>query len=221
MAEAQKPIVVADIREPKAIFEELELLGATLDKQTLSLGDYQLSDHLVVERKTRADFESSIMDGRLFSQLSELSSAVQRVVVVVEGEPEGATRINRKALLGAYSSVISDFGCSLFFTRGLAATAEIIHSLACHEQLAKKHPNSVYAKRKALGLPQQQRAIIEALPNVGPTLAKSLLSYFDTVENVITAPESELRNVDKIGEKTAKELRRLLTTRYKKEEDSP
>jgi len=219
MAEEKKPKIAVDHREPDEICDELEALGAHLEIRQLSLGDYQVSDRLVVERKTRADFESSITDGRLFSQLGELASAVQRVVVVVEGPAGAESRLNRKALLGAYSSIISDFGCSLFFTRSHQATAEMVYALAAHEQIAKSQPMSVYAKRKALTLASQQRAIVEALPNVGPTLARALLEYFDTVENVMSAPESELKEVGKIGEKKAKALRKAVSSRYRKEED--
>ena len=204
-----------DNREPDEICDCLEGMGAEIELRQLELGDYQVSDRLVVERKTRSDFESSIVDGRLFRQLKDLADCFQRVVVIVEGSPENESRLSRVALLGAYSSIISDFGCAIFFTRNVSATAEMVHALACHEQLAKKQELSVYAKRKALTLADQQRAVIEALPNVGPTMARALLKYFDTVENVITAPESELKELDKMGEKKAKQLRQLLSTRYK------
>ena len=209
-----------DSREPDEICDWLEASGAEIEIRQLELGDYQASDRLVVERKTRSDFESSIVDGRLFRQLQELSSSFQRVVVIVEGSPDTESRLSRAALLGAYSSIISDFGCAIFFTRSPSATAEMVYALAKHEQLAKKQELSVYAKRKSLTLSDQQRAVIEALPNVGPAMAKALLKYFDTVENVMTAPESELQEVDKMGEKKAKQIRELLTKRYKgKEED--
>ena len=73
----------------------------------------------------------------------------------------------------------------------------------------------MYAKRKARSESDQKRAVVEALPGVGPLLAEALLKYFDTVENVMSAPESELREVGKIGKKKATELRKLLSTRYK------
>lgn len=190
-------------------------MGAEIEIKQLELGDYQVSDRLVVERKTRSDFESSIVDGRLLRQLDDLSASFQRVVVIVEGSPDSESRLSRNALLGAYSSLISDFGCALFFTRSASATAEMVFALAHHEQVAKAQPLSVYAKRKALSLADQQRAVIEALPNVGPKMARALLSYFQTVENVITAPESELKEVDKMGGKKARQLRELLTKRYK------
>ncbi len=215
--EEKKAKIVVDKREPDEICDELEALGAEVELKQLELADYQVSDRLAVERKTRSDFESSIFDGRLFSQLRDLSAAFPRVVVVVEGSPGNESRLSRASLLGAYSSVISDFGCALFFTRNASATAEMVYALAKHEQLAKKQPLSVYAKRKAVTLSQQQRAIVEALPTVGPTMARALLEYFQTVENIMSAPESELLEVAKMGEKKAKQLREVLTKRYKEE----
>jgi Fanconi anemia group M protein len=234
--EAKHPKIAVDSREPDEICDYLEALGAELGISQLELGDYQASDRLIVERKTRQDFESSIVDGRLWQQLSELTGGGKegegggdsqagagsqprgrRVVLVVEGT-EGEQRLSREALLGAYAAALSDFGCALFFTRSPQATADLVFHLACHEQLSKKQPLSVYAKRKARTFAEQQLAVAEALPNVGPKLARSLLEYFDTLENIATAPESELKEVGKIGEKKAKELREIFTKRYKNDE---
>ncbi|MCX8198248.1 MAG: helix-hairpin-helix domain-containing protein [Candidatus Micrarchaeota archaeon] len=214
-----KPKVFVDSREPAEVCDAIEAAGVDIEICQLEIGDYQISDRLVVERKTRGDFESSIIDGRLFKQISQLSSSVERAVLVVEGSPDCESRISRAALLGAYCSIISDFGCSLFFTRSPSSTAELICALALHER-SKKQPLSVFAKRKALSQAAQQRAIVEALPNVGPKLARALLRYFQTVENVMSAPESELRQVGKIGQKKARQLRQILASRYKEEEDA-
>lgn len=217
MAKDKHPRIAVDSREPDGICDYLEALGAQIEIKQLELGDYQASDRLLVERKTRADFESSIVDGRIWHQLSGLVSEGRRIVVVVEGAPDTESRLSREALLGAYAAVISDFGCALFFTRSMTATAELVFHLACHEQLSRRQSLSVYAKRKARTLPDQQRAVMEALPSVGPKLAHALLSYFDTIENVASAPESELAQVEKLGKKKAGELRKLFSTRYKPE----
>ncbi|MCX8175167.1 MAG: helix-hairpin-helix domain-containing protein [Candidatus Micrarchaeota archaeon] len=215
MGTERKVRIAVDSREPDEICDFLEACEAEIELRSLELGDYQISDEAVVERKTRQDFEASIIDGRLFSQIADLSASVKRVVVVVEGESSVGSRLSKAAILGAYSSLILDFGCSLFFTRSPQATAELVYALACHEQLARKRLFSVFAKRKAISVAQQQRAVVEALPNVGPKLARELLSYFDTVENVITAPESELAQVGRLGKKRAAEIRKILSTRYK------
>jgi Fanconi anemia group M protein len=214
MPEDRKPRILADAREPDSVCDCLEAQGAEIEMRQLGLGDYVLSERLVAERKTRADFESSIFDGRLFSQAADLCKAYQRVVVIVEGEALSESRLSKGALLGAYSSLISDFGCALFFTRSPSATAEMLYSLAHHEQIAKSRALPIYAKRKARTFSDQQKAVVEALPDVGPSLAEALLSYFDTVENVMSAPESELMQVEKIGKKKASALRKLVSTRY-------
>lgn len=210
----KKPKIMVDNREPDSVCDSLEALGAEIEVRQLEIGDYLLSDRLVVERKTREDFEASIVDGRLFSQVAGLSAALPRVVVIVEGDAPDDSRLSRAALLGAYSALISDFGCVLFFTRSSSATAEMLYALAHHEQLTKSRAVPVYAKRKARTLSDQQRAVVEALPSVGPLLAEALLQYFDTVENVMSAPESELRQVGKVGGKKAADIRKMLSTRY-------
>ncbi|MFA4982717.1 MAG: ERCC4 domain-containing protein [Candidatus Micrarchaeia archaeon] len=217
--EKKSPRILADNREPESVCDSLEGLGAQIELSQLPLGDYLLSDRLAVERKTRTDFESSIIDGRLFHQLSDLSAAYARVVLIVEGEQLSESRLSRLALLGAYSSVISDFGCALFFTKSPQATAEMLHALAYHEQFSKLRTLCVYAKRRVRSESEQKRAIVESLPNVGPTLARALLSYFDTVENVMCAPESELCQVGKLGKKKAGEIRHVLASRYLENED--
>jgi Fanconi anemia group M protein len=212
--DAKKPRIVADSREPDSVCDCLEALGAEIEVRQLEVGDYILSDRLVAERKTRADFESSIVDGRLFSQAASLCEACPRVAIVVEGDAPDEGRLGRSALLGAYAALMADFGCALFFTRSPSATAEMLYALAHHEQVAKSRPTPVYAKRKARSDSERKRAVVEALPNVGPTLAEALLKYFDTVENVMSAPESELEQVGKIGKKKASGIRKLLSTRY-------
>ncbi|MCX8196798.1 MAG: helix-hairpin-helix domain-containing protein [Candidatus Micrarchaeota archaeon] len=212
----EAPKILVDSREPAEISDWLEAAGAEIEITNLPIGDYQLSSRLIVERKTRQDFESSIIDGRLFSQAELLASAIPRTVIIVEGQAE-QQRVSRNALLGAYASLISDFGFSLFFTSSLSSTAELIFALACHEQLSKNHPRPILPKRKARTLAEQQLAVVESLPGVGPKLARQLLLYFDNIENIVTAPEAELVQAGKIGQKKAKRLRQLFSLRFKEE----
>jgi len=98
--------IIVDVRE-SVLFDELfDEYGAVVKRQQLQVGDFLCSENLVVERKTRDDFESSIIDGRLFRQLENLLHNFKRPVLVVEGESD-SERIRREALLGAYTTVIS------------------------------------------------------------------------------------------------------------------
>lgn len=210
--------VVVDHRESADFDVVLRLLGAEVERKQLEVGDFICSERLVVERKTRADFESSIVDGRLFSQLKNLAQSYPRVAIIVEGETtEG--RVSKEALLGAYAAVVSDFGASLFFTRSLEKTAELVFALAKHEQRDGKQMMRVFAKRKTLTASANQRAMLEMLPMVGPKLAKALLAHFKNIENLVNASEEELKKVEGMGEKRAKAIRSIIENTYDEEED--
>lgn len=210
--------VAADDREDPEFKEILNSLGCEVEVKRLEVGDFVCSENTVVERKTRRDFESSIIDKRLFLQLQNLKENYKNVVIIVEGESSEEI-ISRQALMGAYASLITDFQVGLFFTRNLESTSELIYSIAKHEQSAKKVPFSISAKRKTYNLSQTQRSIVEAFPMLGPKLAKSLLEEFGSLEAVINAKEEELTQIDKIGKKKAKVFRKTTEYEYKTDED--
>ena len=218
--EVEKVKLIVDHRETKQFDEYLEEMGAIVKRQVLDIGDFVCSSKLVVERKTRADFESSIIDGRLFSQLHQLSSNYPAVVLIVEGKKSDAPeRIRKEAILGAYATIMSDFGVSLIFTKDIKSTAEFLFALGKHEQLARKHPLRIFAKRKTFTPSQTQRSVIEMLPTIGPKLAQSLLIHFGSVDKVINASEKELLEVPGLGKKRAKIIRSLIVYKYDTDED--
>ncbi len=210
--------IAVDQREDDLFVSLFRKFGADVDVKMLQVGDFLCSARVAVERKTRSDFEQSIIDGRLFTQLPNLVSNYERVVIVVEGVSDEG-RINRAALLGAYASLIGDFGASLIFTRDKEATAELVFNLAKHEQLAKNNAMRIYAKKKALTPSQSARAIIETLPMIGPKLAKAILSHFGTVEAVVAASERDLAEVSGVGKKRAKIIKAIINYKYVEDED--
>ena len=212
--------IAVDQREDPAFDEMFRSLGADVERRVLSVGDFLCSARLAVERKTRADFEQSVMDGRLFSQLPNLVANYERVLIIVEGVSD-EERLSRDSLMGAYASIISDFGASLIFTRDKRGTAEVVFYLAKHEQVSKKQPMRIYAKRKTFTPSQASRAIVESLPMVGPKLAKALLVHFGSVEALAHASEQDISDVAGLGKKRAKVIKAILSYRYLEEEDRP
>ena len=61
-----------------------------------------------------------------------------------------------------------------------------------------------------------QEYIISALPGVGAVLSKPLLEKFGSVKNVINATEDELKEVELIGEKKSKEIKKATDSSYEK-----
>lgn len=217
--EELKVRVIVDKRERDfpTLFAEL---GAEVEEKMLELGDFLCSDRTVVERKTRMDFEASVLDLRLFTQLSDLTKSFENVIVVVEGERTDEGPLTRAALMGAYAAVMTDFGASIFFTRNEKATAELVYCIAKHEQLAKKIELRISPKRRTSTLSQAQRSVAEMLPMVGPNMAKKLLEHFGDLQTLFNASEEQLMEVEGLGEKKAKAIYRTVRNSYDLNEDS-
>ncbi|WP_252097559.1 helix-hairpin-helix domain-containing protein [Pseudoalteromonas sp. NBT06-2] len=83
-------------------------------------------------------------------------------------------------------------------------------------QNKKKTKNKLLtrAERKPKRVKTQQLYLIQGLPNVGPQLAKRLLTYFDSLENIFNATEVQLMEVEGVGLQTANKIKTLLTKKY-------
>lgn len=212
----QTIVLVVDVNEKgSAVFNTLVTLpNIELRIEKLSVGDYQLSDRIVVERKTVEDFRLSIIDKRLFNQAILMRESFELPILIVEGEGVlGHPGIHPNAVRGALSSVLVVYGISVVSTVNAIETAHLLVTMARQEQrgvaeISYKH------KRKARTLKEQQERIIESLPGIGLRLARSLLSKFATVERVMTATEKELVDVKNIGPQKAALIRKVLCTEY-------
>jgi Fanconi anemia group M protein len=63
-------------------------------------------------------------------------------------------------------------------------------------------------------LKEQQEYLVSALPSVGPQLAKELLKHFGNVAGIFAATEEDLKKVDGVGEKIAKQIRTVVLQPY-------
>ncbi|MFH1286020.1 MAG: ERCC4 domain-containing protein [Candidatus Micrarchaeota archaeon] len=208
--------IFMDERESEDFAKLLRMKGAHVKKLVLNIGDFILSERVVVERKTRNDFEVSLIDGRLFSQAKRMTEEFERAIIIVEGE-RFEERVERSALLGAVSALICDFGISVFFTKNEEKTVELLYAIAKREQLMEKREIRLIGSKKAFSLAQRQQLVLETLPFIGPKLAKALLARFKTLSAVFNASEKQLMEVEKLGEKKAKTLRTLISARYEPE----
>ncbi len=205
-----RPRIIFDAREQAGgVVRHLHELGCELEGRTLDVGDYVLSDRVVVERKTTADFVDSLVDGRLFPQLKELKS-YPRPILVVEGETlHGHRNVAAEAVLGAVASVSIDYGIPVLTTRDTLETARFLHAVAKREQMRDNRKLAVRPGKPATDQ-EQQVFLLGGLPGVSAVLAERLLDEFGTVERVFAASAVQLANVEGIGEQKASEIRRML-----------
>ena len=213
--ENDKPVVIADSREGNSkVIRHLSQMEMDVKIRSMAVGDYQVSDDVVIERKTAKDFVDSIIDKRLFKQARELSEEFKHPIIILEGDDIYNGMIHPNAVRGTLATLAIDFGISILPTRDSQDTAAMIKRIAVREQDGEKNHIQIRTDKKPVSLWEQQLFIIESLPNIGPVNAKNLLQHFGSVEKVITASESELQEVEGIGKKTAENIRKVVESKY-------
>ncbi len=211
--------IVADQRELDAtIGRELGARdGFHVSLETLDVGDYVLSDRVVVERKTVTDFLDTLLgeDRSLFGQIGDMVESYDRPVVVVEGEDLlGQRDVHPNAVRGALASLAVDFGVSVLFTADEQDTTELLAVIAKREQQREGREVSVHGEKGGRTLAEQQEYVVSSIAEIGPVTARSLLEAFDTVEAVMAASEDELQAVEGIGTVTAERIRDVVASQY-------
>jgi Fanconi anemia group M protein len=216
-SETDDVVVFADTREANSgILKRLSELGVVVRVKQLDVADFQLSNRIGVERKKAEDFVQSLIDGRLFTQAKRMAEVFEKPIMVVEGGSlYGLRNITPNAIRGSLASVAVDFGIPILRTDDVEDSAALIAMIAKREQQEKGREIQLRSDRKPAALGDMQQYVVESLPGVGPGLAKRLLKELGSVEKVVTAPEDKLKKVEKIGEKKAKEIRKVVGSDYK------
>lgn len=187
-------------------------------EKQLDVGDYLLSGNVCVERKTTNDFLQSLIDGRLFEQLSRLKESFVSPLMIIEGESlfDEDRKIHPNAIRGALASITVDMVIPIIWTKNSLETAEMLFAIAKREQGDKKKSITIRGKKKFLSMNQRQEFLLCGLSEIGAATAKRFLLHFETPEAIFTATESELQKVEGVGEKTARRIRKVLTKKYEK-----
>lgn len=202
--------IVADYREKNS--QPLKILaekGFTIELTKLEVGDYILSENVVVEYKTVQDFVDSIIDGRLLEQLKNLHK-YPKPLIIIQGEENiySMRKVNPRAIQGMLATIAISYSIPVIQTKTARETAEIIDIISQREH--SKGPTSfTHHTAKPLTKKEQQEYIVASFPGIGGTLNKPLLNYFKTIKNIVNADIEDLRSVELIGPKKAKNLKEL------------
>lgn len=201
-------VVLVDHRErPGKLCPELERRSLELSFAQLPLGDYALAGHLI-ERKTAADFLSSVRDGRLWRQLKRLWAHPGARLFILEGDPfERLGGFSPNAIRGAILSIVLYWEIPLIWTRSAPDTAEFFAVLARRDYAGsrKKNPqSSPWQQRRSA-----QMKVLTSLPGIGPVTAWKLLKRFGSLKAVFEASPEELAGVEGMGSLKADLLLKL------------
>ncbi len=207
--------VVVDTRELHSpVAHELSKLGVEIVPETLDIGDYILSGDVIVERKTLNDLVNSILDKRLFEQLKTLKQAYSTPVLLLEREEALQRAFNPDALYGAISSVLIDFGVPIIWSDNAHVSAKYLQTIARREQRERKKLIAIKSGKVPPTPSEQMERVVGNLPDVDSVRSKRLLDSYKNLQNLFSASEENLLNVEGIGPVLAKRLSNLFRQEY-------
>lgn len=209
--------IFADSREKgNNVIKELVNLGINITSQNLEVADYIISEEVGIELKTKEDFINSIIDKRLLNQLKELKRNFIKPLIIIQGDQDifSIRNIHPNAIRGMLATIAISYGIPIIETKNDKETAALIHTIAKREQSNEEKSFGVNQEKKPLTSKEQQEFIVESLPGVGPSLAKSLLKEFKSIKNIINSDEDSLQKIEKMGPKKSKEIKRILEEIY-------
>jgi ERCC4-type nuclease len=221
--------LLIDVREPKKIIEHLGILNAEkkyeIEVKQLEIGDFVIYDEkndktlVIIERKSLADLESSIKDGRYKEQSFRLAGNElpnHNIYYLIEGNI--ATYKKKVFISTLYSSLISISyfkGFSILNSLNENGTAEIINNFV--KKLLKENNNDCYYKNNT-GITEQNDTtstqekyinvvktekkanitrenihmiMLMQVPDVSVKSATAIINKFITIKNLVLALESD------------------------------
>jgi len=208
--------IVADFREKGSnVLKQLIENKVNVTLKSLNIADYIISNKIAIERKTIQDFIDSLVDQRILTQLKELKENFETPILILEGDQDiySIRNVHANSIRGLLSTIATEFRIPIIPTRNSYDTALLIRTIA-EQQTKTKKDIAIRLEKKPQSLKEQQEFIIESLPHIGPTLAKSLLKKFGSISNILNASEEELIKLEKVGKKIAQDIKKVLNEKY-------
>jgi DNA excision repair protein ERCC-4 len=218
--------IVVDEREKSSrIPDLLRQAGATIDFAQLKVGDYIVSPETAIERKTIRDLISSIYDGRLFVQCSELTQHYSKPMLIIEGNivelldfpthtDDDQLRILVERIPLSYNALAEialDFRIPIIHTPCSEYTSQLLVILV-NKSLQGRRSSGPLLKRIKKSNPTytQQLSVLSSIPGVGDKLAVRMLDKFRTPQRALNASVAELGRISGFGITRAEKMRKIL-----------
>lgn len=204
-----------DYREKASgLIDLLEKEEVFIEIGKVPYGDYIINDSITIERKTAKDFLISIIDGRLFNQLSNLKNYCQNPILFIEGNPyKTDLNFDPAAIKVSLISAQVIWYIPVIFSRSKEDTRDILLMIGRQDEtyIDVVPLRGGYRPKR---LKSKQLYLLQGLPQVGPMLAKRLAEHFRSVSNIINASMEELMEVEGIGTSVAAKIREVLDSEY-------
>ena len=218
-------IAVDEREKSSGIPELLKRAGASIDFAMLPVGDYIVSHDTAVERKTVRDLISSIYDGRLYLQCSELVRHFKKPMMVIQGniaeldeipddiDEKDARRLAERTPLAydALATVAIDFGIPMIHSPSAGHTAQLLVTLVNKTLKEGKAGGPLLRKiKKENPVYVQQLSVLSSVPGIGDKLAIRMLEKFKTPSKALSATAADLAKIPGFGISRPERVRRIL-----------
>jgi len=201
-----------DYREQRSgIVCEIEKISNRINCEIMRLpiGDYQIDNNIIIERKTITDFLSSIKNGRIFQQGYKMANSSYSSILIIEGEkplPE-TTKMKRAAIQGVLLHLAVILNIPTIRSENIKETAWFINQIVKQFYFVKK-PQNKFVIHQSFGIilnkqQKQKLQILQNIPGIGIEKARSMLKFFGSIEKISNASVSKLTEVKGIGPKLA------------------
>ena len=205
-------LIKIDTRE-KDLYNLCKLETDNISFETLAIGDIIICDDenvekVIIERKTLYDLASSIKDGRYAEQSYRLDNCElhnHNIIYLIEGNLERYNpkrgRLEKRALVSAFTTLMYYKGFSLYKTDNISETADFI--INCANKLQKTKKGSYYEldnKEKVNYVDVSSRVkknnitqnnigaiMLSQIPNVSSAIALSVMKEHETIGKLIEA----------------------------------
>ena len=190
-----KPSIIIDIHEKRTkVFKYIENSSEINHEiKSLYIGDY-IAGGAVIERKTTSDFLTSLASGRLRNQIRKLQETEKRLLIL-EGPLGQLEGLDKRRVYGAIVSLILHNNIKLITTESAWETYQILTILA--KQKMRTNKTALDAATKKLPIPKEmlRKNVVSNIYGIGPKTAQKLLERFGSIQNIVNANESDLKEV--------------------------
>jgi len=206
----------------------LERLEVPLTRTELEVSDYVVSgvENVAVEHKGPGDYVSSLKDGRLHTQLYELSTNYSYAILLVEGNVTQELmerKMTRQQVLSSLAGSI--LKRSSDGKQGVISMVNVdtpwdaaLFLKYCHDKVTAEEGLIRLPVLKAQKWKPEERAIgiLAGFPGVGEVRARNIMSHpqLNTLQKVMNAEIDELTQVENIGLVTARKIYKLTRERF-------
>jgi ERCC4-type nuclease len=222
-------MMILDTRERELITRLPDAPVQQLPVGDVWIGNTDISGAIIVERKTVADLEASLLDGRYREQRTRLlafcAEKGARAMYMIEGEMDRlGGRMTQESLQKILNRLMLRYGVPVYHTLnidhtakalGLLQTQYVMDPTVFQAETLSYSDVTTFTKKGNKDDPKQfALAALQQCPGVSVGIARAILEGCGTLEEVFKAHESQIAALKngsrKVGPAVAKRLFALL-----------